>query len=305
MVGPLRWIGVMFELENLPLNALRSFEAAGRLGSFRAASQEMGLTQGAVAQHVRGLEEKLETDLFERHPRGVRLTESGGRMHARLQRAFRQMEDAVASLRDDQQPVRLALPGDLALGWMEARRDILALSHPEMHLELQHEASAETDLVLTEMDPPLAMIPVSSRLFMSEIVAVARPGVLVEGRGFGGVHLLHDSRDLWPEFITEVMGLRRPDRLGGKRLGDPETALAAALAGQGVALAQRRAVRGFLADGALEQVDPGVLRHGRAFRVSGTAKTLSRPEVRAVVDWIIAESAQETRRTRQAGAAPA
>jgi LysR family glycine cleavage system transcriptional activator len=50
-----------------PLNALRAFEAAGRLGSFKDAAAELHVTQGAVSQHVRLLEAWLGASLFERH----------------------------------------------------------------------------------------------------------------------------------------------------------------------------------------------------------------------------------------------
>jgi LysR family glycine cleavage system transcriptional activator len=57
-----------------PLNALRAFEAAGRLGSFKDAAAELHVTHGAVSQHVRLLEEWLGAPLFERHNRRVTLT---------------------------------------------------------------------------------------------------------------------------------------------------------------------------------------------------------------------------------------
>ena len=52
-----------------PLNALRAFEAAARHLNFRLAAEELGVTQGAVAQHVRTLEADLGIKLFDRLPR--------------------------------------------------------------------------------------------------------------------------------------------------------------------------------------------------------------------------------------------
>ena len=60
-----------------PLNALRAFEAAARLGSFSAAAQELRVTDSAVSQQVRTLERYLGTRLFKRLPRGLLLTELG------------------------------------------------------------------------------------------------------------------------------------------------------------------------------------------------------------------------------------
>ena len=60
-----------------PLNALRAFEVSARHLNFRAAADEIGVTQGAVAQQVRHLEDVLGLKLFERLPRGLALTNEG------------------------------------------------------------------------------------------------------------------------------------------------------------------------------------------------------------------------------------
>ena len=60
-----------------PLNGLRAFEAAARHLNFRLAAEELGVTQGAVAQHMRGLEADLGIKLFDRLPRSLALTTRG------------------------------------------------------------------------------------------------------------------------------------------------------------------------------------------------------------------------------------
>ena len=59
------------------LNGLRAFEAAGRLGSFQAAAQELNVTQTAVSHMVRLLERRLGYDLFRRKPNRLELTAQG------------------------------------------------------------------------------------------------------------------------------------------------------------------------------------------------------------------------------------
>lgn len=60
-----------------PLDWLRVFEAAGRLGGFSAAAKEFGLTQAAVSQRIGNLEAWLGRSLFVREARGVSLTVEG------------------------------------------------------------------------------------------------------------------------------------------------------------------------------------------------------------------------------------
>lgn len=81
-----------------PLNALRAFEVSGRLLSFRAASEELGVTQGAVAQQVRALEAHMGQPLFHRLPRGLRLTAQGAAYLAEVSRAFDVLGAATARL---------------------------------------------------------------------------------------------------------------------------------------------------------------------------------------------------------------
>ena len=82
-----------------PLNGLRAFVAAGRYMTFRAAADDLRVTQGAVAQQVRGLEDHLGLRLFLREPRGLAFTEEGRAYHVAVSRAFAQLSDATAALR--------------------------------------------------------------------------------------------------------------------------------------------------------------------------------------------------------------
>ena len=79
-----------------PLNALRAFEAAGRLGSFKEAATELHVTQGAISQHVRLLEEWLSAPLFERHNRRVVLTPAAKTYLAEIGPLFEQLSRSTA-----------------------------------------------------------------------------------------------------------------------------------------------------------------------------------------------------------------
>ncbi|MEO0764218.1 MAG: LysR family transcriptional regulator, partial [Pseudomonadota bacterium] len=82
-----------------PLAALRAFEAAARLSSFKAAAEELSVTPAAVSQQVRALEADLELALFQRGARSVTLTAEGERLHRGVSEAFRQLYDAVDEVR--------------------------------------------------------------------------------------------------------------------------------------------------------------------------------------------------------------
>lgn len=55
------------------LNQIRAFEAAARHRSFKAAAEELGVTQSAVSHQIKALEETLDVRLFTRRTRAVDL----------------------------------------------------------------------------------------------------------------------------------------------------------------------------------------------------------------------------------------
>ncbi|MGH8465848.1 MAG: LysR family transcriptional regulator, partial [Pseudomonas sp.] len=82
----------------LPLLALRAFTETARLGSLKAAAQQLGVTPGAISQQIRQLEDRLGVSLLVRSRQGVRLTVAGARLHPGLSRGFGQIEGALADL---------------------------------------------------------------------------------------------------------------------------------------------------------------------------------------------------------------
>ncbi|HFJ8955969.1 TPA: LysR family transcriptional regulator, partial [Serratia liquefaciens] len=79
----------------LPLNALRAFESSARHLNFTRAGLELSVTQAAVSQQVRTLEQQLGIQLFRRLPRGLDLTEEGQALLPILTDAFDRIESVL------------------------------------------------------------------------------------------------------------------------------------------------------------------------------------------------------------------
>ena len=121
-----------------PLNALRAFEAAARLGSFKAAASELGVTHGAVSQHVRLLEDWLRAPLFERHNRRVVLTPAARVYLAAIGPALDQVASATAAYgRDDSAVLRVNAPATFALRWLVPRLAKFGERHPDIKVRLE------------------------------------------------------------------------------------------------------------------------------------------------------------------------
>lgn len=80
------------------LSSLRTFEAAARLKSFKAAAQELNVSPTAVSHQVRALEDRLQLSLFERRTRAVVLTREGEQLAAAAYKALSVLQDTVDDL---------------------------------------------------------------------------------------------------------------------------------------------------------------------------------------------------------------
>lgn len=124
--------------KDLPLTALRAFEAAARLGGFSAAAAELGVTPGAVTAHVKTLETALGAALFDRTTRGVRLTALGRRVLPEFVAAFDALGAAVQTLRREAAPrtVHIATLPSIAQLWLSPRLPALRAAAPEIAISI-------------------------------------------------------------------------------------------------------------------------------------------------------------------------
>lgn len=121
-----------------PLNALRAFEAAARLGRLSEAARELHVTHGAISRQVKQLEEQLGVGLFVKEGRGVKLTDAGARLRDAASEAFERLRSTCAELQRQtaEAPFVLGCPGSLLARWFIPRLDRLNRDLPELRLQL-------------------------------------------------------------------------------------------------------------------------------------------------------------------------
>lgn len=117
-----------------PLNALRAFEAAARLGGFASAADELCVTAGAITQQIKSLEAWIGAPLFERHAQGVQLTNAGAEVAADFTAAFDDLGRAVQRMRSTA-PVRvvqIATLPSIAQLWLSPRLPSIRRAYPDL-----------------------------------------------------------------------------------------------------------------------------------------------------------------------------
>ncbi|TNF23353.1 MAG: LysR family transcriptional regulator [Rhodobacteraceae bacterium] len=283
-----------------PLGGLRAFDVAGRHLNFRSAADELGVTQGAVAQQVRLLEAHLGVPLFDRVPRGLAFTPAGRSYHARVANAFDELRAATENLRPEPGKVLVSVTPTFAAKWLIPTLPEFSAAHPEIDLRILATEKVSSfhgdgiDLAIRQGQPPFGAALEAIRLFRQQIVAVAAPA-LVAGQALpldpdrlAGLPKLHDSHDLWPAFLAM---LDVHDRAGrGIRLNQTALALDAALSGQGAALVSRFLARRDIEADRLVQLIPGALSGKQDFYLLAPRGPKRGAAVRAVLEWFISRA---------------
>jgi LysR family glycine cleavage system transcriptional activator len=125
--------------QRLPLTALRTFEAAARLQSFKQAAEELHVTPTTVSNQIRQLERDWQCQLFVRKTRQLLLTEAGRSLARVVSKAFddmkREIETRVGPI---SKSVTLAVGPIFGSRWMSPRLERFRRQHPAIHLELRH-----------------------------------------------------------------------------------------------------------------------------------------------------------------------
>lgn len=175
-------------VHNLPLSALRAFEAAARLGSFKAAAAELFVTPAAISQQVVALETYVGATLFDRLNRAVRLTPAGAALATEVSGAFAQLQTALmaaAPVRaQERNTLVISAVPSFASRWLAPRLDAFHRCHPHIELQLlvsealvDLAADGRVDLALRYGPGPYREWDAQRLAFADLVVPVCSPSV--------------------------------------------------------------------------------------------------------------------------------
>ena len=251
-----------------PLNGLRAFESAARHGSFTRAAAELNLTQAAVSQQIKTLEDRLGLKLFERNGRGLDLTDAAKDYLPSVRSAFDALHDAtdrLASRRDGGHTLTVSTLTTFAAKWLVPRLGGFQERHPEISLRI----ASSPGLVDFDRDDVDVAIRYglgdwpglrADRLIGEDVFPVCSPKLqegphpLEKPDDLANFTLLHavGFREDWQVWLTAA-NVNSVDPSAGLRFDVEFSALQAAIDGMGVALGRTALVESDMVSGLLEQ----------------------------------------------------
>ncbi|PYB70308.1 LysR family transcriptional regulator [Pseudomonas sp. LB-090624] len=280
------------------LNALRVFEVVARHLNFRLAAEELGVTQAAVAQQIRGLEASLALRLFQRLPRGLALTDAGVGYSGSIRSALAMIDEATRLLRPQAAHLTVSVTPTFASKWLIPRLGNFAQSHPDIDLRvlatdrLSHFNTDGVDIAVRYGQPEVGA-GLNSELLMEQcIVAVASPRLLEGHEGpvsfeqLQDFVMLHDAHDFWPRFLAQLFAQHAQPTARHLRFNQTSLAIDAAIGGQGIALASLAFVRDDIAAGRLTQVFAEQMRLDKSFYLVWPRKMQQPDSLTVVQRWL-------------------
>ena len=289
------------------LTWLRAFEAAARTTSFSAAAAELSLTSGAISYQIRALERHLGFALFERLPRGVRLTSMGVAYLPPVRKAFEELADSTVGLFGGKDRVQITVhaPVSLAALWLAPCLPSFMAENPLIDVRL---ASVIWDNAAPDEATDLEIRYGaghwlgyrSERLLNQGIIVVCSPAELREALADGDPRALVTRRlihimgheDHWLK-VCEGLGLAHSRPNHGPIVDTTVAALELAASGAGCALTQRIFVGSYLRTGRLTlPFDIEFADANSYFVVTPERPRRVGREVQLFRDWLVATAAR-------------
>ena len=278
--------------------ALRTFESAARLGSFKRAAAELSVTPTAVSHQIRALEDALGVQLFVRQARQIKLTEVGSVLAPALTRGFQEMKialdevlavDPVITVSTTAAFALLRLVPELPSFYEQApgmRVQIETATHP---IDLHHDRHVDVALRYGSGPyPGLCTLP----LVEEEFGAYAAPGRFDIDADLSGATLLETEwqqpvlQDVnWPVWFERAQ-LKIDDVARIVRFDEEHFVLQAAVAGQGVALASSVLASDMVARKLLVPVLPNIQLQGSAYTALCLEETARSHKVSTFLAWL-------------------
>jgi DNA-binding transcriptional LysR family regulator len=316
----------MTDLTALSWTALRAFEAASRLGSFKEAAQELSVTPTAISHQIKRLETHLGLALFERLHRSLQLTPAGEALAAEAQDAFMRLGRILDDLKMEGRAagphtLTVSVVPSFATKWLAPKLPDFQIAYPKIGLRIVADETLVdlrrdrvVDIAVRYGPGPYGEGLHARRLWPNgEIIAICAPELakdkaLRSPAGLARQMLIRTAAPAWrtqsrrarpgSEWLAWFAAAGVPiddairKALEGPYFNASQLAIEAAIAGKGIALAPRILVDRDIASGRLARLFPISIADPNAYWVLCRADRAREARIRTFIKWLGEEAAR-------------
>ncbi|MDF2043202.1 MULTISPECIES: LysR substrate-binding domain-containing protein [unclassified Pantoea] len=291
--------------------SLQAFNAAARHGNFARASEELSLTEGAISRQIARLEALLNCKLFDRVGSRVKLNPVGARYAHHVREILERLErdtQYILGLPQGSQSLDIAVLPTFASRWLIPRLNSFNALFPAITLNI----AARTDPFILPGSGYDAVIHFEHSawagmrvqfLFQENLLPVCHPALLTDddvNQQLNKLPRIHrrQNPDAWHRYAQES-GIELDNPAQGARYDLHEMAIAAVMAGQGVALVPRMYIENELSCGTLVSPWPASDSLSKRFcLIKPTDTHISEPALNRFERWLLAEMNTHTSNTK-------
>ena len=304
-------------LKTLPYAALRTLESVVRLRGFSRAAEELNVTQSAVSQHIKQLEEWLGHQLIIRQNPKIRPTENGEHLARAVADGFGMVALICDSLRDTPKTRKagllVAAPPGFAFVWLLHRLLDFDEKHPGIPVSLstdpksQNPATSDADVIISYSAGGFPMM--HAEMLMSETMApVCAPKIAASLHSIADLanHVIlkddlgsQEHQSNW-EFWAKETGISLPPFRRTRQYGQANMVIQAAINGSGVAVGRGPLVESAIQNGTLVYPFDTFAASQSAYWFVCRHEALKSKEMLAFRTWIQAEARRSNARSNQA-----
>lgn len=283
-----------------PLKSLWYFKHAAKLGSFKLAAEQLFVSQAAVSQQIRLLEQQLGCALFTRHTRYVELTRQGEQLLPHVLKGFDHLHTGVQSLSQDSHPntLNLSVLPSFASGWLLGRISDFQHQYPNIKVRIEPSdqlADFSTGQVDLGIRFGLGNYPdLQSELLTDDSLFLAyKPGLIDVTKTLKPQVMAQKLiKDICPDAergwltFAEQLGMNA-DALPSLEIDNAALVIQATLAGQGIAIVRRRLIETQLQLGQLEVYPDFEYPCQFKYYLAGPAEHFTWHKVQVFKDWLM------------------
>jgi DNA-binding transcriptional LysR family regulator len=296
----------------LYLAHFRALESVARHLNFRAAAQELALTQSAVSRQIQSLEDEIGVPLFYRSTRAVELTSAGAQFLRAVVPSLERIDSTVSQIRahTGRQRIVVTTWASFASMWLIPRLELFQAAHPDVDIHI-HTTDQALDLESSDADIALRYthdtgVPQGSiKLFGEKVTAIASPWLLKTAEPLlrpedlknftlieaGDAHTNQSMEWLtWHGWFRSHQ-LKKVEPRRWLYFDFAHQMAQAALTGQGIAMLRMPLIAESLAQGDLIEVLPDFrIDSPMSYWLAISERSKTRPEISALSSWLLEQA---------------